>query len=321
MAELIDCTTRSSESLAKRILLAHAGSKGYGVTSITANATISQLTSPLQILTPDADRDVAFEADVEVDGSVFLIFNNAASASGYDLTIKNAAASTLATVNPQNGALLLHNGTAWTAFGLAGTTGTLSLASLLIDAISEKTSGNGVSVDGLRIKDAAIAPVAGGTAVIDLSACATGEGDVVLADNLAEALTVREGSNTYLNFVTTNGSEKVQVGKTLQADTQLVTDTIAEKTSGSGVTVDGCLVKDGRAAALATEAMTTSAEQTGTGAPQTVAHAIGATPSMFWVSWTEIPAGGCSSTSVSVDATNVTLTVTSGAKFRIHALK
>ena len=230
MAELIDCTTRSSESLAKRLLLAYAGSKGYGVTSVTANATISQLSAPIQILTPDADRNVTFEADVEVDGSVFLIFNNAASASGYDLTIKNAAASTLATVNPQNGVLLLHNGTAWTAFGLAGPTGTLSLAALAID-------------------------------------------------------------------------------------------TIAEKTSGSGVTVDGCLVKDGRAAALATAAMTTSAEQTGTGAPQTVAHAIGATPSMFWVSWTEIPVGGCSSTSVSVDATNVTLTVTSGAKFRIHALK
>lgn len=321
MAELIDCTTRSSESLAKRLLLAHAGSKGYGVTSVTANATISQLSAPVQILTPDADRNVTFEADVEVDGSVFLIFNNAASASGYDLTIKNAAASTLATVNPQNGVLLLHNGTAWTAFGLAGPTGTLSLAALAIDTITEKTAGNGVTVDGLRIKDGAVTPVAGGSAVLDCSAAATGESDVVVGDNLADAFSFRESTNLYLTLVTTNGSEKVQIHKSLQADIQLVTDTIAEKTSGSGVTVDGCLVKDGRAAALATAAMTTSAEQTGTGAPQTVAHAIGATPSMFWVSWTEIPVGGCSSTSVSADSTDVTLTVTSGAKFRIHALK
>jgi len=153
------------------------------------------------------------------------------------------------------------------------------------------------------------------------SAVAQALTSISLTDNQASALDITEGANSYLKFVTTNSSEKVQVGKTLQADVQVTTDTIAEKTTNSGVTVDGCLVKDGRAAALATAAMTVSAEQTGTGSSQTVAHSIGATPSLFWVGWTDIPVGGCSVTSVSVDATNVTLTATTGAKYRIYALK
>ncbi len=298
---------------------------------------------------------------------------------------------------------------------------------ILTDTISELTAANGVAIDGLRIKDGAIAPAAGGTAVLDCSAAATGESDIVMGDNLADAFTFREGStayltlvttnsgekvqvkktldidaasvdvstqataisvldnsataleikeastvylgidttnsaekviinktldfnaasldvstqataisikdneaaaldiaegaNSYLKCVSTNSSEKVQVGVSLQADIQVVTDTIAEKTATAGVTVDGCLIKDGRAAAMATAAMFVSTEQTGTAAPQNIAHGFGAAPSKWWVEWSDIPAGGCTQTAKSQDATNVTLTVTTGAKFYIHALK
>lgn len=100
----------------------------------------------------------------------------------------------------------------------------------------------------------------------------------------------------------------------------VTTDTLTERTSAAGVTVDGCLIKDGRAALLATAAMFTSTEQTGTGSSQNVAHGFGAAPSMWWAVPTDTTAGWVVSAG-SADATNVSITVTSGAKFRIYALK
>lgn len=50
---------------------------------------------------------------------------------------------------------------------------------------------------------------AGFDAILDLSACATGEADVVVADNLASAFEIREAANTYLKVVTTNSSESI----------------------------------------------------------------------------------------------------------------
>lgn len=101
---------------------------------------------------------------------------------------------------------------------------------------------------------------------------------------------------------------------------QVSTNTIAEKTGASGVTVDGCLIKDGRAALLATAGMFTSTEQTGTGSSQNVAHGFGAAPSMWWAVPTDTTSGWVVS-AASTDATNVAITVTTGAKFRVYALK
>jgi len=83
------------------------------------------------------------------------------------------------------------------------------------DVVAESTSAAGVTVDGLRIQDATIKPASGGSAFIDLSAVATGEGDVVLKDNLADAMTIREATNAYLTVTTTNDAERVSLGKLL----------------------------------------------------------------------------------------------------------
>lgn len=42
---------------------------------------------------------------------------------------------------------------------------------------------------------------------------ATGNNDVAIPDNLASALDITEGANSYMNFVTTNGSEGIALGK------------------------------------------------------------------------------------------------------------
>lgn len=72
-----------------------------------------------------------------------------------------------------------------------GTTG------LLTDVIAESTAAAGVTIDGLKIKDSGI----------DMSGLATGVGYLALKDNAAAAYSIKEGSNPYQVYVTTNGSE------------------------------------------------------------------------------------------------------------------
>lgn len=98
-------------------------------------------------------------------------------------------------------------------------------------------------------------------------------------------------------------------------------DTIYERTGGAGVTVDGCLIRDGRAAALATGAMFLSAEQTGTGSAQNVAHGFGAAPSLAFAVASDHTGGAFAVVYGTHTSTNVVVTVTSGEKFRIVAFK
>jgi len=58
------------------------------------------------------------------------------------------------------------------------------------------------------------------------------------------------------------------------------TDTISEKTAAAGVTIDGCLVKDGRVAGLATGSLFLSGAVTGTGSAQNTAHGFAAVPTI-----------------------------------------
>ena len=44
----------------------------------------------------------------------------------------------------------------------------------------------------------------------------TGLNKISLRDNLASALDITEGSNSYINFVTTDGAEKIVVSKDLE---------------------------------------------------------------------------------------------------------
>lgn len=105
-----------------------------------------------------------------------------------------------------------------TAAGTISTTGTDDFGTngIKADVVAESTAATGVTVDGLRIMDATIKPAAGGSAFIDLSGVATGEADVIVKDNLADALTFREGANAYLTFVTTDASESVTIAKSLK---------------------------------------------------------------------------------------------------------
>lgn len=170
-------------------------------------------------------------------------------------------------------------------------------AGLKTDTVSELTAAAGVTVDGVLLKD----------------------GGMILADGAAlDADTINEA--TAAAGVTIDGVLLKDNSVTVGSAGSVVTDTISEKTAAAGVTVDNCLIKDGRAALLATAALFISTEQTGTGSSQNVAHGFGSAPSMWWVVPTDTTAGWVVSAGSS-DATNVSITVTSGAKFRVYAIK
>ena len=69
-------------------------------------------------------------------------------------------------------------------------------------------------------------------------------------------------------------------------------DTISEKTSAAGVTVDGCLIKDGRAAALATASFFMSEPVTGNGAAQNTAHGFGTIPTLTYAVPVDLTSAG-----------------------------
>lgn len=75
---------------------------------------------------------------------------------------------------------------------------------------------------------------AGFDAWLDLSAIATGEGDVIIKDNLADAFSIREGNNFYFSVVTTDSAERTEIrgprpiGPTATAITGATALTIAD---------------------------------------------------------------------------------------------
>ncbi len=240
---------------------------------------------------------------------------------------------------------------------------------------------------------------AGFTRLLDLTAIATGEAIIALKDNLANALEIKEGSASYLKFVTTDSGEKVVVGQTLDIDSASVdlstqassisikdneaaaldikegstsylkfvtTDSGEKVLFGKSLDIDGAnidvatqattlVIKDNEAAAftikeagnayltcistdsgektqinkplslaggISSDSRFTSTEVIGTGAPQNTAHGLGTTPSMVWWSVSEDPAGtGFDVAPGAHDATNCIFTVTSGVKYYVFALK
>lgn len=125
----------------------------------------------------------------------------------------------------------------------------------------------------------------------------TGTFVLPLTDNLADALNIKQGTTSYLKFVTTNAGEKVVVGQQLQLD-----------------------------AGHAPSAVFKSTEQTGTGASQNVAHGMGIIPSMIWAVATDTTNAGVIATGYTIVAgshtsTNAVFTVTTNCKYTVYALK
>jgi len=77
---------------------------------------------------------------------------------------------------------------------------------------------------------------------------------ILLTDNSATALTIKEGSNNYLTFITTNGSEKLSFGKPIDVTGAITTNTSLN--IASSTTVDGILDEDDMSSNSATKLAT-----------------------------------------------------------------
>lgn len=65
------------------------------------------------------------------------------------------------------------------------------------------------------------------TYLLDCSAMTTGQADIVIGDNLADALTIREAGNAYVTLVSTDSGEKIQALKAVEmASTLLVSSNL-----------------------------------------------------------------------------------------------
>lgn len=301
-------TTEYGSSATFRVSAQLAMKNGLNVETLTGTFTLTKQSATFQKLDPGgASRNVVLPA-ISPSFGPFLVENTADAAE--NLVVKAPdGTTTIATLARGEVAWFMvdTDGTdAWVAVDQHGSTGD---ASLVGDTVSELTAAAGVTVDGLLIKDGKV----------DLNGVA---GALILdadADTLIGASTDDEID------VTVSGAADFKIlANTFRAlsGSSIETDTIAETTATSGVTVDGCLIKDGRAASLAVAAMFGSTEQTGTGGSQTVAHGLGSTPTLVWVCVTEDPAGtGFDVAMGAHDVTNIVVTVTTGVKFIAYAIK
>jgi len=89
---------------------------------------------------------------------------------------------------------------------------------------------------------------------------------------------------------------------------------IAKAAVDSDKIVDASIKKADRLCSL-------SAEQTGTGSEQSIAHGLGVTPGLVMINITGSPAtyAALAVTEGTHDATNVKVTVTSGWKYKVYA--
>lgn len=115
----------------------------------------------------------------------------------------------------------------------------------------------------------------------------------------------------------------------VMTDGQLLIGDTGDKPAPKTISGDATLAKTGVltiAAASVTAAkqpLFVSTEQTGTGSAQNVAHGLGVAPSKVLIVPTELAAGlaaGYDAAEGTHTTTNVVVTVTSGAKFKVWAL-
>lgn len=106
--------------------------------------------------------------------------------------------------------------------------------------------------------------------------------------------------------------------------TAALTGNVTGNASGSAGSCTGNAVTATTASAIAAASVYLSGEQTGTGSEQIFAHGLVTTPTVIWHAITEAPAalgGGLDVAYGAPSTTELRITVTSGIKYRLYAIK
>ena len=131
--------------------------------------------------------------------------------------------------------ILLSGGTNGVSGGDISITGTLST-----DTISEKTSGTGVTIDSVLLKDNNVT-----AHTINAQNYSVGGTNFISASRQGNFRDLEVKDNANNSTILLSGGTSGVSGGDISITGTLSTDTISEKTSGSGVTIDSVLLKDG----------------------------------------------------------------------------
>ena len=118
--------------------------------------------------------------------------------------------------------------------------GASSIAAGSFDA----SDGNITNVGDIDADSISVADAANGLN-IDFSGANTGTSALTIKDNVAEALVIQEGTNDYLQIVTTNSSEAVKIGHGVAGTAITIGHGTSEVTIGDNLTVTGDLTVSG----------------------------------------------------------------------------
>jgi cytoskeletal protein CcmA (bactofilin family) len=108
----------------------------------------------------------------------------------------------------------------------------------------DASNGNITNVGDIDADSISVADAANGLN-IDFSGANTGTSALTIKDNVAEALVIQEGTNDYLQIVTTNSSEAVKIGHGVSGTAITIGHTTSEVTIGDNLTVTGDLTVSG----------------------------------------------------------------------------
>lgn len=127
---------------------------GINVETLSGALTLNDKSADFQILDPGGStRVVTLPAEETSEGRILWFYNAADAAE--NLTVQTDAAGAVATVGPSTLLCVACKGTTWNiALATSADFGTLGIST---DLIAESTAAAGVTVDGLLIKDGAIA--------------------------------------------------------------------------------------------------------------------------------------------------------------------
>ena len=177
----------------------------------------------------DADIDGTLEADAITIGS---------TAIGSIYQVLAGSSDTVTT-----GAL--DSGSITSGFG-AIDVGSSAIAAGSFDA----SDGNITNVGDIDADSISVADAANGLD-IDFSGANTAKSSITIADNLAEALVIQQGSNDYLDICTTNSSETLSIGHGVSGTAITIGHATSETTVADNLTVTGDLAVSGTTTTVA----------------------------------------------------------------------
>lgn len=205
-----------------------------GVTTFNANRNLTESNGDTDgVIDLDLDKDLISVNSIAAEGATDGVDSDT---TGTNLVIKAGAS----TGNVGGGEIQLRTARAGGSSGTAINNPALAVTVKndgdvdFTGTVTVQTSGN--SSTGLSLSDKNITNV--GDIALDSISADLNDIVVNLTDNRAAALDIKQGSNSYLTFITTDGSEEIVASKNLRIEGDLTVNGDTTTVSTSTLTVE-----------------------------------------------------------------------------------